>query len=215
MLMDQVDLQPGHKVLVWGAAGGLGSMAVQLVRQFGGLPVAVVSTPDRAEYCRKLGAAGVIDRTGFDHWGPPPDPADGAGVARWLAGARAFRRRLCDLVGERPRVVFEHSGRDTLATSLYVCDNAGMVVLCGATSGYHATVDLRFLWMRQKRLQGSHYANLRQCRELTRLVADGRVDPCLSVTVPFRDTGALHQRMHDNDLPPGNAAVLVNATAEH
>ncbi|ANN18861.1 crotonyl-CoA carboxylase/reductase [Amycolatopsis orientalis] len=207
-------VQPGDVVLIWGGAGGLGSMAIQIVRLFGGIPVAVVSTESRADYCKALGAAGVINRNDFTHWGPIPDAADAAATKAWMSEVKRFRSTLWSIVGEgrNPRIVFEHSGKDTLPTSVYVGDNGGMIVICGATTGYHADIDLRFLWMRQKRLQGSHFANAKQCRAVIELVGAKRLDPCLSTTVGFHELGQVHQRMHSNELPPGNAAALINAT---
>jgi crotonyl-CoA carboxylase/reductase len=206
-------VRPGDPVLIWGGAGGLGSMAIQLVRLFGGVPIAVVSDDKRAEYCLRLGAKGTINRTEFTHWGRMPDTDDFGGMVTFLTGARAFGRRIWDIVGERksPRIVLEHSGQDTLPTSMYVCDAGGMVVLCGGTSGYNGDVDLRHLWMRSKRLQGSHGANYQQFRETLRLVEAGLIRPCLSVCEGFEDIGQLHQLMHDNTHPAGNMAVLVNA----
>lgn len=206
-------VRPGDPVLVWGGSGSLGSMAIQLVDLLGGVPVAVVSSDDKAEHCLRLGARGVINRSEFDHWGRLPDHDDHAAYQDWLGGARAFGRRIWDVLGERrsPRIVFEHPGQDTLPTSLYVCDNGGMVVTCAGTSGYNGDVDLRFLWMFQKRLQGSHCANARETREVTNLMAAGKLDPCLSRTAPFADIAELHQLMYENAHPPGNMAVLVNA----
>lgn len=206
-------VQPGDPVLVWGGAGGVGSMAIQIVKALGGIPVAVVSSDDRAEYCRQIGAKGVIDRREFGHWGRLPDLDDLNAVGEWMRGARAFGKRLWEELGERrsPKIVLEHPGQDTIPTSMYVCDNAGMVVICGGTSGYNADVDLRFLWMRQKRLQGSHGANLREVRAVIHMVASGQVDPCLSETLPFDDVATAHQRMYENQHPPGNQAILVNA----
>jgi crotonyl-CoA carboxylase/reductase len=176
-------------------------------------PIAVVSDAAKVDHCRRLGAVGVIDRRDFDHWGRLPDIDDAQAFDRWSLGARAFGRRIWDALGERrnPAIVFEHSGEDTLPTSIYVCDNAGMVVVCGGTSGYNADVDLRLLRMRQKRLQGSHYANRQQCAALNRLVAQGRIDPCLSAVFAFAETGRAHQLMYENRHPAGKMAVLVNA----
>ncbi len=209
-------VRPGAPVLIWGGAGGVGSMAIQITRIFGGVPLAVVSSPERGQHCLRLGARGVIDRTEFDHWGRLPSAEDTEAAAAWTASARAFARRVRDLTPGRalPRIVLEHTGRDTLPTSMYVCDNAGMVVICGGTTGYNGDLDLRFLWTRQKRLQGSHYASVAECRAVTELVAAKRLDPCLSVAVGFDEIGALHQQMYENVLPPGNAAVLVNATSD-
>ncbi|MFN2581828.1 MAG: crotonyl-CoA carboxylase/reductase [Candidatus Dormibacteria bacterium] len=200
-------------VLIWGGSGGLGSQAIQIARAKGGIPVAVTSGDERGEFCVKLGAKGYIDRRNFDHWGVIPDWRDDAAFAEWTAGARAFGKALWDVLGERrnPRVVFEHPGESTIPTSIFVCDNGGMVVICAGTTGYHAAVDLRYLWMRQKRLQGSHFASDEQCAAFNDMVARGEVDPCLSRTFAFNDVGEAHQLMMENRHPVGNMAVLVGA----
>src|SRR5581483_10535928 len=58
-------VKEGDAVLIWGGAGGLGSMAIQIARAAGAKPVAVVSGEDKNEYCKQLGAVGVIDRRKF------------------------------------------------------------------------------------------------------------------------------------------------------
>jgi crotonyl-CoA carboxylase/reductase len=203
----------GDAVLVWGGAGGLGSMAIQLVREFGGSAVAVVSSEDKAEFCRKLGAVGVINRKDFDHWGMPPHWKDPEAYAGWLEGAKAFGKAFWEALGEKrsPRIVFEHPGEDTVPTSIFTCDTGGMVVICAGTTGYSAVADLRYLWMRQKRFQGSHFANDEQAEAFNRLVIDGRVDPCLSRTFSFEEIPLAHQLMLENAHPEGNMAALVSA----
>jgi crotonyl-CoA carboxylase/reductase len=200
-------------VLVWGGAGGLGSMAVQIVRELGGHSVAVVSSDDKAEFCLKLGAAGTINRKGFSHWGMLPHWTDGDAYGRWLQGAKAFGKAFWDALGDRrsPRIVFEHPGEDTVPTSIFVCDTGGMVVTCAGTTGYNAVVDLRYLWMRQKRFQGSHFANDEQAAAFNGLVVGGRIDPCLSRTFGFSEIGLCHQLMAENRHPEGNMAALVCA----
>jgi crotonyl-CoA carboxylase/reductase len=206
-------VRDGDPVLVWGGAGGLGSMAVQIARILGGRPVAVISSSARAEFSRRLGAVGTVDRRDFHHWGVPPHWTDQRGQDAWLEEARRFGRAFWGALGERrsPRIVLEHPGEDTLASSLFVCDTGGMVVTCGATTGYTGAVDLRYLWMRQKRLQGSHFANGDQCRAFNDLVIAGRIDPCLSRTFRFEEVGLAHQLMSENRHPQGNMAVLVSA----
>jgi crotonyl-CoA carboxylase/reductase len=190
-------------------------MAVQITRAHGGIPIAVVSSRSRAEHCMALGAFGVIDRTQFDHWGRQPDLDDRESSAAWLEGVKRFGRAIWTALGRRqnPKIIFEHSGAATLPTSLYVCDNAGMVVICAGTSGYLTDIDLRYLWMRQKRIQGSHFANIEQCRAVNALIMDKAIDPCLSRTWSLRGIGEAHQMMCDNHHPPGNMAVLVGAPA--
>jgi crotonyl-CoA carboxylase/reductase len=209
-------VREGDAVLVWGGAGGLGSMAIQIVRELGGKSVAVVSSEDKAEFCRKLGATGVINRREFDHWGVPPHWTDEQAYGIWFAGAKAFGKSFWGALGEKrsPRIVFEHPGEDTVPTSIFMCDTGGMVVICAGTSGYNAVADLRYLWMRQKRLQGSHFANDRHAAEFNRMVVDGKIDPCLSRTFSFLDISTAHQLMSENAHPEGNMAALVSAPGE-
>jgi crotonyl-CoA carboxylase/reductase len=95
-----------------------------------------------------------------------------------------------------------------------MCDTGGMVVICAGTTGYNAVVDLRYLWMRQKRFQGSHFANDEQALAFNELVVDGRVDPCLSRTFGFTEIDEAHQLMRENRHSDGNMAALVSAPAE-
>jgi crotonyl-CoA carboxylase/reductase len=208
-------VRDGDVVLVWGGAGGLGSMAIQIVREMGGRAVAVVSSEEKAEFCLKLGAAGTIDRREFSHWGMPPHWSDTEAFAQWAEGAKAFGKAIWDALGEKrsPRIVFEHPGEETVPTSIFVCDTGGMVVICAGTTGYNAVSDLRYLWMRQKRLQGSHFANDEQSTAFNQLVVDGRIDPCLSETFEFADIGTAHQLMGENRHPEGNMAALVSSPA--
>jgi crotonyl-CoA carboxylase/reductase len=206
-------IEPGDVVLVWGAAGGLGSMALGITRAFGGRSIAVISDEAKRPFCLAQGAAGVINRTQFSHWGPMPDTNDAAAYGAWAKGARAFGKAIWDVLGEKtsPRLVFEHPGEATLPTSIFVCATGGMVVICAGTTGYNVTMDLRYHWMRQKRFQGSHLSNDAQAAAVTALISDGRMDPCLSHTYQFDDLPECHQLMLENKHPFGNMAVLVNA----
>ena len=205
-------VEEGDVVLVWGAAGGLGSIAMQIVTARGGRAVAVVSEESKRQFCLDKGAVGVINRAEFDHWGPMPDTTSKEWGA-WMKGARAFGKAIWDVLGERksPRIVFEHPGELTLPTSGFVCDIGGMIVICAGTTGYNVTLDLRYHWMMQKRFQGSHLANDEQAAAVNELVSSGKVDPCLSGTFGFDEIGSAHQLMHENKHPYGNMACLVNA----
>jgi crotonyl-CoA carboxylase/reductase len=142
-----------------------------------------------------------------------PDWTDDDAYNAWIKGVRAFGKAFWDVLGERkaPRIVFEHPGQDTIPTSSILVDNGGMVVVCAGTSGFNADVDLRYLWMRQKRLQGSHFANDEQAKGLNDLVHAGKVDPCLGETFGFDGIAEAHQLMHENRHPAGNMACLVGA----
>ena len=207
-------VQEGDAVLIWGGSGGLGSLGIQITKALGGIPIAVVSNDERGQYCLALGAKGYIDRTKFDHWGRLPDWTDERAMTKANLGFRAFSKAIWDILGERrsPRIVFEHPGQDTIPTSLFVCDAGGMVVVCAGTTGYNGDVDLRYLWTRQKRLQGSHFATDKEARAANHLVAEGKVDPCLTRTFAFDEVGQAHQLLRDNQHPNGNMAILVAAT---
>jgi crotonyl-CoA carboxylase/reductase len=208
-------VRPGQVVLIWGGAGGLGSQAIQICKAAGAIPIAVVSSESKAEFCLSLGARGVVDRTKFDHWGPLPCWGDTAAYDRWLSGAKAFREAVWAAVGAKrsPRIVFEHPGEATIPTSCFVCDVGGMVVICAGTTGYKATLDLRYHWMHQKRLQGTHYANDQQTWAANELVRQRKLDPCLSRTVSFDELPLAHQLMLETRAPHGNMAALVSAPA--
>lgn len=207
-------IKKGDVALIWGGAGGLGSMAIQIAKAVGATSVAMVSGEDKFDYCMKLGAKGCINRNEFDHWGMLPHWKDNAGYAKWLKGVRSFGSKIWEVLGEKraPNVVFEHPGESTIPSSIFVCETGGMVVVCAGTSGYNATVDLRYLWMRQKRLQGSHFANTVQCNEMNELALRGQLDPCMSRAFTYEQLPDAHQLMADNKHPHGNMSVLIGAT---
>jgi crotonyl-CoA carboxylase/reductase len=208
-------VEPGDVVLVWGGSGGLGSLAVQLVKEAGGRAVAVVSSAEKGEYATSLGAVGYVNRKDFDHWGVPPawDSPDWKG---WFEGAKAFGKAVWDVLGEKrsPRIVFEHPGQDTIPTSNFVCDRGGMIVICAGTTGYDTMIDVRYLWFMQKRYQGSHLFNDDQARAFNDLVIAGKIQNTLGGVYRYEQAGEVHQLMGDGKLPEGNVAVLVDAPAE-
>jgi len=205
-------VEQGDLVLVWGGAGGLGSLAIQLVTHAGGRAVAVVGSPEKAEYCRSLGAVGSINRKDFSHWGVPPR-WDAPGWKEWLEGAKAFGKAIWEAVGEKtnPRIVFEHPGEDTIPTSNFVCDRGGMIVICAGTSGYDTLIDVRYLWYLQKRYQGSHLMNTEQAAAFNDLVRDGTITATLGTAYAYDQIPAVHHLMEEGGLPEGNVSCLVNA----
>lgn len=206
-------LKAGDVVLVWGGSGGLGSQAIQLIKNQGARAVAVVSDEERGEYTKKLGAAGFINRNDFDHWGVAPHWKDMEGQKTWVGGARAFGKAIWDVLGERknPNIVFEHPGEATLPTSGFVCEAGGMIVICAGTTGFSASLDLRYHWVRQKRFQGSHGTNDKQAIAYNQLVNERKIDPCLGELYSFEDIGKAHYDMEQGKTVFGNRAVLVGA----
>ena len=207
-------LRPGHNVLVWGAAGGLGSMAIQLIAVSGGNAIGVVSEEDKRDFVLGLGAKGVINRKNFDCWGQLPDvDGDPKVFADYMKKTREFGKAIWDITGKGNDVdfVFEHPGEATFPVSCNVVKRGGMVVFCAGTTGYNLTFDARFVWMRQKRIQGSHFANLLQASQANQLVIERRIDPCMSEVYSWDDIPLAHMQMLKNLHKPGNMAVLVQA----
>jgi len=206
-------LRPGHNVLVWGASGGLGSMAVQLISTAGANAIGVISDESKRDFVMQLGAKGVINRNDFDCWGQLPDVDDAATYGEYMKKCRAFGKAIWDVTGKGIDVdfVFEHPGEATFPVSCFVVKRGGMVVFCAGTTGYNITFDARFVWMRQKRIQGSHFANLLQASQANQLVIERRIDPCMSEVFSWQDIPQAHMKMWKNQHKPGNMAVLVQA----
>ena len=205
-------LRPGHNVLVWGASGGLGSMAVQLIAVAGANAIGVISEEDKRDFVMGLGAKGVINRKDFNCWGQLP-PVNGEGFKEYMGETRKFGKAIWDITGKGNDVdfVFEHPGEATFPVSCNVVKRGGMVVFCAGTTGFNLTMDARFVWMRQKRIQGSHFANLMQASQANNLVIERRIDPCMSEVFSWEDIPSAHMKMLRNQHKPGNMAVLVQA----
>ncbi|MBC6405895.1 MAG: crotonyl-CoA carboxylase/reductase [Rhodospirillales bacterium] len=205
-------LRPGHTVLVWGASGGLGSMAIQLISTAGANAIGVISDESKRDFVLSLGAKGVINRRDFNCWGQLP-PVNGEGFGDYMRECRKFGKAIWGITGKGNDVdfVFEHPGEATFPVSCFVVKRGGMVVFCAGTSGYNITFDARFVWMRQKRIQGSHFANLLQASQANHLMVERRIDPCMSEVFPWNDIPHAHTKMMKNQHKPGNMAVLVQA----
>ncbi len=201
-------MKQGDVVLIWGASGGLGSYATQLAINGGAVPVCVVSSPAKAELCRRMGAELVIDRAaeGYRFWRDEQTQDE----SEW----RRFGARIRELTGgDDPDVVFEHPGRETFGVSVFVAKRGGTVVTCASTSGYLHQYDNRYLWMHLKRIVGSHFANYREAWEANRLIARGRIHPTLSKAYPLDQTGQAAWEVHRN-AHQGKVGVLCLAPGE-
>ncbi|MGX1854287.1 crotonyl-CoA carboxylase/reductase [Streptomyces sp. NPDC055299] len=201
-------MKQGDVVLVWGAAGGLGSYATQLALNGGATPVCVVSGEQKAERVRSLGAELVIDRAkeGYRFWKDEstPDPKE------W----KRLGSHIRELTGgEDSDIVFEHPGRETFGASVYVARRGGTVVTCASTSGFRHEYDNRYLWMSLKRIVGSHFANYREAWAANRLIGRGMIHPTLSTVYPLSDVGIATQAVHRNQHA-GKVGVLCLAPAE-
>jgi crotonyl-CoA carboxylase/reductase len=212
MLIDRAELQSGHRVLIWGAAGGLGVFATQLCKLAGADSVGIVSSAAKGALVMQLGANGYIDRSEFTGMMRRGDESPDEEKARF-GESRRFAKQVKEILGDAPDIVFEHVGRATFPTSVFVVKPFGKVLICGATSGYNLDFDVRYLWMRQKEIIGSHFANAWECTKANELIEQSKIRPVLWRTVGFEEVGEVHQLMHENKHL-GKIAVLVGATGE-
>ena len=196
-------MKQGDVVLIWGATGGLGGFAAQYVLNGGGIPVGVVSSSEKVELLKQVGVEHVIDRKaeGYQFWdGDRPDQKE----------FRRFGKKIRELAGEDPDIVFEHPSRQTFGASVFVTKRGGKVVTCASTSGYEHTYDNRYLWMMLKSIIGSHFANYKEAWEANRLIDLGMIHPILSQTYALEDTAEAAYQVHQN-LHKGKIGIRVLA----
>ncbi len=192
----------GDIVLVWGATGGLGAYAVQLIRNGGGIAVGVVGSEAKAQLLERIGCDVVLrrDELGLDGLGEVE-------MGKRVGGE--IRRRL----GEDPHIVFEHVGRETFGASVYLVRRGGTVVTCGSSTGYRHEYDNRRLWMRVKRVVGSHAANWQEAWEANRLIERGGIVPALSKVYALEQVGEAAREVQLNGHV-GKVGVLCLAERE-
>jgi crotonyl-CoA carboxylase/reductase len=209
MLINRCQMQAGDKVLIWGAAGGLGVFATQLCKATGAECVGVVSSPEKGELVMRLGATGWIDRNEYSgmmrRGGETPEEEK----ARFKE-SRRFGKAVSEILGAPPDIVFEHVGKQTFPTSVVTVKPFGKVVICAGTTGYNLDFDVRYLWMRQKEILGSHFANAYECMKANELIEQGLVQPVLWKTFGFEGVAEAHQIMKENKHL-GKIAILVGA----
>jgi crotonyl-CoA reductase len=201
-------MKQGDNVLIWGASGGLGGFATQYALNGGATPVCVVSSAEKADICRAMGAELIINRSaeGYRFWTDEEtqDPRE------W----KRFGARIRELTGgEDVDIVFEHPGRETFGASVYAARKGGTIVTCASTSGFMHQYDNRYLWMSLKRIIGSHFANYRESWEANRLIAKGMIHPTLSQTYPLTEVGQAALDVHRN-AHQGKVGVLCLAPSE-
>ncbi len=200
-------LEQGQAVLIWGATGGIGGYAVQYVLNGGGIPVGVVSSPERAELLRAMGCEHVIDRkaNGYKFWADEHTQDE----KEW----RRLGKDIRGLIGRDVDTVFEHPGRSTFGASVFVAARGGKIVTCAATSGYMIEYDNRHLWMKLKSIVSSHFANYKEAWAANQLLAEGKIQPLLSRVYGLDEVGEAARAVHRNETE-GKVGVLCLAPEE-
>jgi len=148
---------------------------MQICRLFGANPIPVVAGPEKVAKAEELGAVNVIDRKSQD--------------------VAAEVKAITNKVGVD--VVFEHSGEETWPTSMAALRWGGRLVVCGASTGFNALTDLRFLWNKQQNLLGSHLSNKAELSAALKAVEAGGIKPVIDTVLPLSDVASGQQLMED------------------
>ncbi|GGS27346.1 crotonyl-CoA reductase [Streptomyces humidus] len=185
-------MKQGDVVLIWGATGGLGAYAVQLVKNGGGVAVGVVGSEEKAARLRNLGCDVVINR---EEIGLGAVPSSGAET---IEMGKRLGRVIRSATGEDPHITFDYIGKATFGISVFVTRRGGTVVTCGSSTGYQHDFDNRYLWMNLKRIVGSHAANLQEQAECNRLFRLGQLVPVLSSVFPLSEVAEATRWVQQN-----------------
>jgi NADPH:quinone reductase-like Zn-dependent oxidoreductase len=177
MLVTRAQLQAGEDVLVLGAGSGVGSAAIQIATLFGARVIATAGNEAKLEKAKQLGASQVINHH--------------------TQKIRDEVRRITNKRGVD--VVIEHVGTATWDESVASLAVAGRLVTCGATTGYDAKVDLRFLFSRQLSLLGSYMGSKSELVPVMKLVAAGRLKPVIDRTFPLSKCADAHRYLEGGE----------------
>jgi NADPH:quinone reductase-like Zn-dependent oxidoreductase len=170
MLIARAELQPGEDVLILGAGSGVGSAAIQIAKFFGARVIATAGTDEKLQKAKQLGADHLINHK-----------------------TQKIREEVRRITSKRGvDVVFEHVGTATWDDSLASLATGGRLVTCGATTGYDAKVDLRFLFSRQLSLLGSYMGTKSELHTVMKLVAAGHLKPVVDRVFPLAEAAAAH-----------------------
>jgi alcohol dehydrogenase len=178
MLVARARVVPGETVLVWGASGGTGSFALQLLRCLGARSIAVTSSKPKARFCETMGADHVI----------VSPPADVLEQVRRLTGGRGVD------------VVFDHVGETVWPISVECLRWGGRMVICGATEGFEPKIDLRYLWNKQLSFLGSHIGTHREWVACLELVEQRKIQPPVSEVFSLTDLAQAQSAMEERRL---------------
>jgi len=185
MMMTIGDVQPGEKVLVLGASGGVGTCCVMLAKMRGCEVIACASSEEKLARLKALGADHLINyATGdfmkevFARFGKPDRRSQKGGVD----------------------VVVNHTGGDTWVPSLRCARRGGKVLVCGATAGFAPQEDLRYIWTYELKVLGSNGWQRSDLAELLALCQSGRMRPVIDRRYGLDEAVAALKAMEDRSL---------------
>jgi NADPH2:quinone reductase len=174
-LRTRAQVREGETVLVHGAAGGVGTASLQVARGYGARTVAVVSTEEKVDFVRGLGADHVVLVEGF--LPSVKEVTGGVGVD----------------------VVVDVVGGDLTTDSLRALAPLGRLLVVGFTAGHIPTVKVNRLLLNNIDVRGVGWGAFamvrpgfmrRQWDALLPMISSGVVDPPVAATYPIEEAAA-------------------------
>ena len=163
MLNERAQVRAGESVVVLGAAGGVGVACIQLGSAAGARVIACSSSRAKLDELAKLGAAELVDSSGGD-----------------------FGKQVWNLTGRTGAdVLVDYLGADTWPQSIRALRRGGRLVTCGASTGFLAETDLRYVWTRELSILGSDGWSREDLTELARQVRTGQLTPVIHGVYPL------------------------------
>lgn len=171
MLVTRAQIRPGEAVLVLGANSGIGSAALQIAKLFRCRAIASVGNEAKGAAALALGADAVIDH--------------------YRDTISAEVRKLTDKRGVD--VVFEHVGQATWKESVLSLASGGRLVTCGATTGYLAETDIRYIFSRQISILGSYMGSKAELLEVYKFLKAGLLKPVVDRVFALEQAQEAHR----------------------
>ena len=174
MLKSRAQLRRDENILILGGGSGVGSMAIQMARYLGARVIATAGSDEKRQLCYSLGADEVLDQH-----------------------APGFSKQVKALSPGGVDVVFEHIGEavwDEAVRSLAV---GGRLVTCGATTGYHGSLNLQHLFYKRLSILGSTMGSVSDFHECLHLAEQGALTPVIDRSFPFRAAADAHRYLDE------------------
>ncbi|MEN3045671.1 MAG: alcohol dehydrogenase catalytic domain-containing protein [Candidatus Hydrothermales bacterium] len=159
-------IKPFQTSLVMAAGSGVSVMLIQILKALNCYVIAGSSSDDKLKKAKELGADEIIKYSEKD----------------W---EKKLRGRKID-------VIFDHVGKEFLPSLLRVLKWGGKIVTCGATSGFDATFDLRYIFFKQISLIGSTMGARKHLLEGLKLVNMGKIRPVINCVLPLEKVKEAH-----------------------
>ena len=178
MLVGRAQIKPGQTVLIMGGTSGVGMVGIQIAKLYNCEVIATAGSQDKMDACLKLGADHVVNHREAD----------------WSKKVREITKK------QGVDVVFEHIGKAAFPQEVALLKMGGTLVATGATTGYDATIDLRYLFFKGTNLLGSTQGTKAELSQVFYWVGKGKIKPLVDEVLPFSRVAEGHTRMMDGKI---------------